>query len=548
MAYTVLARRYRSQLFDDVIGQDAVAQTLKNAIKTDRVAHAYLFCGTRGVGKTTMARVLAKCLNCLSVDAPTIEPCCKCESCVSVNTGDDIDVIEIDGASNNGVDNIRELRNNAIFKPARSRYKLYIIDEIHMLSPGAFNALLKILEEPPAHVKFIFATTEPNKVLPTIQSRCQRFDFRAIDAASIGSQLEMVLGEEKISFEPDFIIAASRIANGSMRDALSLLDQVISTGKQPLTLDVLEKTLGQPGREQISNLLNAIGDGDAGAALELTDMLLTEGMSCLQIADSLVGYMRDVMVASTAGRDSSLVILTQSERQAVAKIADKFDIPALVYGVTAFERMRETIKNSDNSRAILEASIIRITLSEHFISVQSLMQRLAGVASAPVKKKNFVSGSKQIKQPAQPAESNSISNPAVNEVRCENIEQLKSNWNNILQALTSADKIAAINLKAGKPTGLEKGILELEFANGNTSLNLLADKARNEKLSNLLSKVIGQTVKIKAYAGTSAQSNKPPRPKGAKTSTKQRQEVLNNPKVKTILSAFDAQVLDITSA
>jgi len=198
MSYTVLARRYRSQGFDDVIGQDATTQTLKNAIKCGRVAHAYLFTGTRGVGKTTMARILAKALNCLKSDEPTVKPCCKCDSCVSVNAGEDIDVIEIDGASHTGVDNIRELRQNAIYRPARARYKIYIIDEVHMLSPSAFNALLKILEEPPDHVKFIFATTEPNKILATVQSRCQRFDFNSISPAAIGKQLKSILKAEKI--------------------------------------------------------------------------------------------------------------------------------------------------------------------------------------------------------------------------------------------------------------------------------------------------------------------------------------------------------------
>ena len=190
MAYTVLARKYRSQTFDDVVGQDPIAQTLKNAIKTDRVSHAYLFSGTRGVGKTTMARILAKALNCLAVDKPTTKPCCKCDSCTAINIGEDIDVIEIDGASNNRVDEIRELRENAIYRPARSRFKIYIIDEVHMLTTSAFNALLKTLEEPPSHIKFIFATTEPNKVLATIQSRCQRFDFSNIRPAASGENGE----------------------------------------------------------------------------------------------------------------------------------------------------------------------------------------------------------------------------------------------------------------------------------------------------------------------------------------------------------------------
>ena len=263
MAYTVLARKYRSQTFDDVIGQEPIAQTLINAIKTDRVAHAYLFTGTRGVGKTTMARVLAKALNCLESDKPTINPCCKCQSCIAVNAGEDIDVIEIDGATNNGVEQVRELRQNAIYRPARARYKIYIIDEVHMLSTGAFNALLKILEEPPSHVKFIFATTEPNKVLATIQSRCQIFDFRNISSSVIAEQLKSVLRQEKIKFEDDLILSLAKMANGSMRDGLSLLDRLLSTGIEPLSIKLLEEFLGQPNSEKLWTLVEKISESDA---------------------------------------------------------------------------------------------------------------------------------------------------------------------------------------------------------------------------------------------------------------------------------------------
>jgi DNA polymerase III subunit gamma/tau len=553
MAYTVLARRYRSQTFDDVVGQDAIAQTLKNAIKTGRVAHAYLFCGTRGVGKTTMARILAKGLNCLKADAPTTTPCCECEACVSINTGEDIDVIEIDGASNNGVDNIRELRNNAIFRPARSRYKVYIIDEIHMLSTGAFNALLKILEEPPAHVKFIFATTEPNKVLPTIQSRCQRFDFRAIDAAGIGKQLKSVLGSEQLAYEEDFITSVSRQANGSMRDALSLLDQVISTGIEPLTLEVLEATLGQPGRGQIASLLTCVADKDAAGALTITDNLLTEGMSCLQISDALVEYMRDVMVASTAGSESSLMVLTSAERKAVAELVSKFDLPALIYGVTAFEKMRGIIKNSENSRAILEASIVRLALSENFISVQSLMQRL-GKADMTVKKKSFEkltpdAGNANVSAPPIRAGRNVSQTPEKNTslpvIPCSSLEQVVSNWQSISSAVNSSEPMIANLLSGGKPVALNNSSLQLQFPQNSMSIKLLADQSRMKRLCSLLSTIISMPIKVEVTAG-SDDRELTHKPKGARTSSKERQEVLNNPGVKTILKAFNAKVMDIS--
>ena len=230
MSYTVLARKFRSQTFDEIVGQDVITTTLRNAIAEDRVHHGYLFCGTRGVGKTSMARILAKALNCLSSDGPTVTPCGTCDSCVSITRGEDVDVIEIDAASNTGVDNIRELRSNAIYRPARSRFKIYIIDEVHMLSTGAFNALLKTLEEPPDHVKFIFATTELQKVPATILSRVQRFDFKTIPAEQIAGQLTRICQEEDAAAEPAALKRLARLANGSMRDALSLLDQVLSMG------------------------------------------------------------------------------------------------------------------------------------------------------------------------------------------------------------------------------------------------------------------------------------------------------------------------------
>ncbi len=405
--YTVLARKYRSQTFDDVIGQNPISQTLKNAIKTGKVAHAYLFTGTRGVGKTTMARVLAKSLNCLSVDAPTTEPCCKCESCVAINAGEDIDVIEIDGASNRGIDSIRELCQNAIYRPARSRFKIYIIDEVHMLTTESFNALLKILEEPPSHVKFIFATTEPNKVIATIQSRCQRFDFNNINPNLIAGQLKSILEQEKIKYEEDLILPLAKMANGSMRDGLSLLDRLISTGVEPLTVALLEEYLGCPNSEKIYNLIAKIGDSDAAGTLTATEDLINAGLSEVQLVDPLIDYMRDLMVVKSAGAESELLVLTAEQRQQAGRLAEKFDIAALVYNITTLERLRWTLKNSDTPRALLDASLLRFALSEHFLNIDELLSQLkagptrqgvrqgsdlprqASPAAAPIKKKQI---------------------------------------------------------------------------------------------------------------------------------------------------------------
>ncbi len=387
MPYTVLARKYRSQTFDEVIGQDPISRTLKNAIKTAKVAHAYLFAGTRGVGKTTMARVLAKALNCLAFETPTTQPCCKCESCIAVNVGEDIDVIEVDGASNNRVDEIRELRQNAIYRPARSRFKIYIIDEVHMLSTGAFNALLKILEEPPSHVKFIFATTEPNKVIATIQSRCQRFDFNNISARLIADQLKSILEQEKIKYQEDLVLPLAKMANGSMRDGLSLLDRLISTGGEPLTTELLEEFLGQPNSEKIYHLTAEIGDSNAAGTLAALEDLVSAGLSEVQIVDSLIDCMRDLMVAKSTGTESELLILTAEQRSRAGELAEKFDTAALIYNITTLEKLRWAIKNSDTPRALLEASLLRFALSEHFLNVDQLLSQLQTGSSAVIKKK-----------------------------------------------------------------------------------------------------------------------------------------------------------------
>jgi len=278
MSYTVLARRYRSQGFDEIVGQGVISRTLTNAIAMDRVGHAYLFVGTRGVGKTTMARVFAKALN---GGTPEVD--------AAIMSGQDTDVIEIDAASNSKVDETRELIANCIYRPMRGKYKVYIIDEVHMLSTAAFNALLKTLEEPPEHVKFVLCTTETHKVPATIQSRCQRFDFRNIATKEIAEHLAEIMGKESIKAEPDLLHAVARLGNGSMRDALSLLDRLIAAVEpgETITLTTLEHLLGLPNRQLIADLVGSVADADAGGALERADDLLGRGISLDQVVDAL---------------------------------------------------------------------------------------------------------------------------------------------------------------------------------------------------------------------------------------------------------------------
>ena len=417
MSYTVLARKYRSQTLDDVIGQDPVVQTIKNAIKTDRVAHAYLFSGTRGVGKTTMARILAKALNCSAFDKPTAQPCCKCESCIAVSTGEDIDVIEIDGASNNGVEEVRRLRENAVYRPAKSRFKIYIIDEVHMLSTSAFNALLKILEEPPAHVKFIFATTEPNKVLATIQSRCQRFDFRNIGPKQIATQLKFILEKEKIKYEDSLIPPLTKMANGSMRDALSLLDRLISIGIEPLNVELIEEFLGCPNSEKIYNLVAEMADSNAAGVLVGIENLISAGLNEQQIVDALAECMRDLMVVKSTSAKSELLILSDEQRTTLAKLAEKFDIAAIIYNITTIEKLKWEIKNSDTARVLIEAGFLRFALNEHFMNVDTLLSQLNAGSFDTVKKKELTNN--KIQKTKQPPATNEHQNRVSNEKKNE---------------------------------------------------------------------------------------------------------------------------------
>ena len=360
MSYTVLARKFRSQNFEEVVGQSAITTTLRNAIENDRIHHGYLFTGTRGVGKTSMARILAKALNCLAYDKPTTTPCGECDACMSITAGDDVDVIEIDAASNTGVDNIRELRNNAIYRPVRSRFKIYIIDEVHMLSSGAFNALLKTLEEPPSHVKFIFATTEVHKVPATILSRVQRFDFKSIPPEDIARQLAMIAESEHVTIDDAALRRLSRLARGSMRDALSLLDQVLSLSDGAVTEALVDELFPAAHDELNAQLIDAFAANDAAAALAAADRIFAQGATPDHWCNLMIDQIRDLLIVRTCGRDTPLAELPGAMRDRVAEQAGKFDAGALVHIITVLEELRRSVKSSGSGRALVDAAVVRL--------------------------------------------------------------------------------------------------------------------------------------------------------------------------------------------
>lgn len=409
MSYTVLARRYRSTTFGQVVGQEPVAKALSNAIASQRVAHAYLFTGTRGVGKTSMARILARALN-----APaTVEDCpppqgdhgypehgVQQRMAAAIMQGDDLNVIEIDGASNNSVDQARQLIANAGLSPTgNARFKIYIIDEVHMLTGAAFNALLKTMEEPPSHVKFILCTTEAHKVPATIQSRCQRFDFRNIPTAQIAQHIESVLQKEAVPAEDQVAWRIARLGNGSMRDALSLLDRLIAArgntddSPQALTMDLLEQMLGLPAQERVIDLVDALARGHVAQALEQTGALLEQGIAQDQLIDVLVDRLRQLMLIRACGVDSSLIELPGDLRSAAKEQGDQFDTSGLVHMIALCENLHRFAKSSANPRALLDATIVRLALAEKMADVTAL---LAGGASPAV-------GQEKKKSTAQPA-------------------------------------------------------------------------------------------------------------------------------------------------
>lgn len=378
--YQVLARRYRSRTFDEVVGQEAIADTLRKAIERSRTAHAYLFCGTRGVGKTSMARIFARALN-----ASAGDPAGEADG-GSVLRGDDIDVVEIDGASNNSVQDARDLIANASVLPAKAPYKIYIIDEVHMLSTAAFNALLKTMEEPPSHVKFILCTTEPHKVLPTIQSRCQRFDFRPIAVPRIAAHLRSVLEHESIEAEESAIARVARLANGSMRDGLSLLERLVAACDGAIDPPLLERVLGVPPEDRVSDAVASIGEGDVAGALRATAGLLAEGLPAERVLDGFAERFRQLLVAATCGADAATLETGEDEAAALVEEAGRYEPEQLIHLIALCDAAAGRVRSSTVPRAIVDAVVARMALSERFAGAAAL---LAGDGVAAAKKKSL---------------------------------------------------------------------------------------------------------------------------------------------------------------
>jgi len=365
--YEVFARRYRSRTFEEVVGQETIARTLQNSITLGRTAHAYLFCGTRGVGKTSMARIFARALN-------AVESLSQHDAIAdSIMRGQDLDVIEIDGASNRGVDDARDLIAGAGMAPARSPYKIYIIDEVHMLTQPAFNALLKTMEEPPAHVKFILCTTEPHKVPATIQSRCQRYDFKSIPTQAIAAHLRAVLQRESVTADEAVVLQVARLANGSMRDGLSLLDRLVAAASGHVSSELAREVLGLPDEELLERIMAAIAACDPAAGLAAAGELLDHGMSCDHALDTIAARLRDALLLLLSGTGANHVDLPEEAKQRLAAHAACFDAPALVHLIALCDASVRSVRSSAVPRAIFDAVVARLCMSEHFLKATALL-------------------------------------------------------------------------------------------------------------------------------------------------------------------------------
>jgi len=514
MSYIVLARKWRPQEFDEVIGQEHIIKTLKNSIASGRLSHAFLFAGPRGVGKTSTARILAKSLNCQK--GPTIKPCQNCVACREITEGRSLDVIEIDGASNTGIDNIRELRENVKFSPVVGRFKIYIIDEVHMLSDAAFNALLKTLEEPPAHVKFIFATTQPHKIIPTILSRCQRFDFRRISNLKIVEKLDKILKDEKLNIDKRVLFAIAKAADGSIRDAESILDQLISFSKDKLEVSDVVSVLGIFQQESLFELTEYAIKKDSLSALKLLDRLINEGKDMGQFIPNLLEHFRNILVAKV-GRESlrDLIDLTAENQDAIYKQSQFFSVQELLNIINLLVSTQETIKRIENLRIPLEVLLIKLTHSPDSRNDGRLAESVSRGKNTQddlghPQYNNTIPSSGALKETETEISENKITEEPEPKLESENpqpkqeinlktidINQVKEAWSDLITELGKVKMSTATYLQEGWPLKLENSLLTVAFdRNASLHKEVLERKDNRLLIENTLGDLLDSNLRI----------------------------------------------------
>ncbi len=499
MAYQVLARKWRPQVFQDVIGQEHITQTLMNAIREGRLAHAYLFGGPRGIGKTSVARIFAKAINCRDGE-PGI-PCNQCRSCMEITDGSSVDVQEIDGASNRGIDEIRELRENVKYMPASSNYRIYIIDEVHMLTTHAFNALLKTLEEPPAHAKFIFATTEPHKVPVTILSRCQRFDFRKIPYAKIISHLQKIAEEENIEISKAGLSLIARESEGCMRDAQSLLDQVVSfAGRKPDDSQVIE-ILGIIDRDILFETSRAVLENSPDRCLDIVDRIFNYGYDIRKFYSALMGQFRNLLVSDLAPQPH-LLDLSEEETQTARQQAEQAGTEKLQIILNYMIRREQDLRFSSDPRLILESILIRLCRLGDYLSFGDLMKKISALEKAllTASSLSLPEAGDHISEPVAPwvSEKPEQSDEIHEESHAtpENNDVILGSWNDFLNFVKTRNHAMFNILKGWKFLGLKGNRIELEKSSQAFSADFFDDREAYGQLTSFFRDFCRKDVQI----------------------------------------------------
>jgi DNA polymerase-3 subunit gamma/tau len=581
MSYQVIARKYRPQRFRDVVGQEHVTRTLSHAIEQNRIAHAYLFCGPRGTGKTTLARIFAKCLNCTG--GPKVEFDENDPKCLEIAEGRSLDVLEIDGASNNGVEQVRELRETCKYAPASSRFKIYIIDEVHMLSTAAFNALLKTLEEPPAHVKFMFATTEPEKVLPTILSRCQRFDLRRIPAALIVKHLGHIAGLEKVSVSPAALFAIARGAEGGMRDAESTLDQLISfCGDTIEEADVLSM-FGLTAQNQLLELSGAVLKGNVENALRQLNELARHAKDLGRLLSDLLNHFRNLLIFQISRGDLNLLEVSETEAASLSEQAAVASADVLARILEIFTDAEFHLRDAVSKKILLEVTLFKAIEARKAVSLDSVLQRLqelrnqGGSSASPALQPAVAASLNPSQTSTTPAKPPAAARETATATIAPASLDLEALWAGLLEAVGRASPFTRSYLLEAHPVSFVKGVFTIGFDPEFEDHISLVDNSRNHTLLQTKLAELGQPnaqikiIRAEAPAGRAAllaqapptanqsvSETKPLSPAAASvpqtspsakespgTGPLNRDEFKNDPLIKKALEIFRGQIVEV---
>jgi len=551
--YTVLARRYRPQTFEEVVGQSHVAQALLNAIRKDRVAHAYLFTGARGVGKTSTARIFAKALNC--PNATDGIPCNECDVCRAVSEGHDVDVIEIDGASNNGVEDVRSLRSNVNVKSMRSRFKVYIIDEVHMLSRGAFNALLKTLEEPPPGVKFVFCTTEPTKVPDTIRSRCQRFDFGTVDLPQIVRRLEEIAKAEGFEVEPEAMELVARRAGGSMRDSQSLFDQLLAFGGDVISSDDVNRLFGTASDDRLSAIVGAAVSGQPADILRELDEALVDGVQIGELIDQIVAYLRDLMLLAAGAESVSLSAVGESQRAVLAEQAKSWGLDAITAALQIASEVKLRMARVPFGRTLVELALVRMASLSDLDDLGALVaalksgetipdsqSRSSAAATSPRSSAPGPAPQKKSDEPVQPPRIATETNgESTNSLRIEPGRESAVRS----QLIDSVGDVLRMHLEAASIAIPGPDHLELLFPKSYSFGRTYFDEPSNRvRFEQTLRSLTGRTVRVSARIDESSASEPPanrPKPKSRSSRSELLKEIPDDPFLQDAVRVFDVR-------